>query len=124
MPETLPPDDTPPGFVPLAGTDAPLRWVCEDGQDGTEVSEIPKVGMVFFYDAAGPVHRQEGIDSARWWVFGRANSRRLRVTRLESGGEFTYLVPGIAAGITCNHGCEEPGQCAKVATLCLEMVRE
>ena len=100
---------------------APLRWLAEGGDFAEAVSEIPKTGMVYFYDAVGPVHRQENIDQARWWVFGKGE-KRVRITRLESGGVFTYIVPGVVPAIVCNHGCAEPGQCAVVARLALALV--
>ena len=109
----------------LLDTNAPLTWIAgaSEQESGTAVSEIPKTGMVYFYDEQGPVHRQENIDQARWWVFGKGE-KRLRITRLESNGVFTYIVPGIVPAIVCNHGCSEPGQCAAVAALALALVKE
>ena len=104
----------------LLDLNAPLTWICEEAT-GTAVSEIPKDGMAYFYDEKGPVHRQENIDQARWWVFGKGE-KRVRITRLESGGVFTYIVPGVVPAIVCDHGCAEPGQCAVVARLALALV--
>lgn len=103
--------------------DAPLRWLAGGFPFETKVSLIPKTGMVYFYDDLGPVHRQADIDRARWWVF-RKGEKSVRITRLESAGVFTYLVPGVVPAITCDHGCDEPGQCAVVASLALALVKE
>lgn len=102
---------------------APLRWLAEGGHFAEAVRDIPKTGMVYFYDAVGPVHRQADIDQARWWVFAKGE-KRVRITRLESAGVFTYIIPGKVPAITCDHGCSEPGQCAVVAALALELVKE
>lgn len=102
---------------------APLRWTAEGGHFAEAVRDIPKTGMVYFYDADGPVHRQENIDEARWWVFGKGE-KRVRITRLESAGRYTYLVPGIAPAVECNHGCPAPGQCGVVATMARGLLHE
>lgn len=71
---------------------APLHWRMEDGREGVEVSQIPPMGRIFFFDEKGPVLRLDNVTEARWLVkqihFYRLNSILLvRITRLVGTSE-------------------------------------
>lgn len=104
----------------------PLRWECEDPKSGgVELSLIPRVGMVLFYDSIGPVLRMADIADARWRCTYKINTRTgdtsfFRVTVLKRRDEsFINVIPGIRSQVihctrVADHdGCPE-WYCARV----------
>jgi hypothetical protein len=84
---------------------AALRWLHEDGREGTEVAHIPPLGRVFFFDGNGAVLRLDDVREARWLVkktqYMRAAGRQVevRITRLvgthheHKGDGYFFVIP-------------------------------
>lgn len=108
--------------------DQPLRWEHEDGRTGTEVSLVPKLGEVFFFDHLGPVVRVKHCAQVRWrvihklpmWSEEALPSLCFRVTVVRRFDEtFVNAIPWvhpevIHCTLKADHDGCEPWLCARV----------
>ena len=111
---------------------APLAWRHDDGCEGTEVSQIPQIGRVYFFDPHGPVLRLDNVREARWLNkiihFHRSGETlQVRITRLAGEHEghpgdgyfFVLPNPGQPIVLHCTRDRAHDG-CAADTCLLLE----